>query len=111
MRINNDNRDEAKETMIKCLEKSLGVVSTAAKKAGVCRRTHYRWIKEDPEYAEAVRETNELSVDFAETALFELISMHNASAIIFFLKCRAKHRGYIEREEQKQDSNITVKWE
>jgi hypothetical protein len=43
--------DILKEKMIDALEASFGNVSQAAKSAGIDPRTHYRWMKEDPNYA------------------------------------------------------------
>src|SRR5690606_5307349 len=53
----------------------------------------------DPEFAEAVNEINEVSLDFVESTLFKLIAKGNVAATIFFLKTRAKRRGYTERNE------------
>jgi hypothetical protein len=39
-----------KKAMIKALEQSLGVVTTAAKIAGIDRSTHYEWLKTDEDY-------------------------------------------------------------
>ena len=42
--------------MIEALEKSLGIVSTAAvKMAGISRGTHYNWLKEDDGLQESGR--------------------------------------------------------
>lgn len=42
---------------------------------------------------------NERNLDYAESALLKLIKEGNATALIFFLKTKGKHRGYIERSE------------
>lgn len=48
----------------------------------------------------AVRnEVIDSTLDWAETQLFRLISEGNPTAIIFYLKCKGKHRGYSERSE------------
>jgi len=36
--------------MLQALEKSLGIVTTAAKQIGIDRTTHYDWYNKDPEY-------------------------------------------------------------
>ena len=77
----------------------MGVVSTACKAAGVSRDTHYRWLREDPDYKEQVEELAEVAVDFAESHLHKLIKDGNPAATIFFLKTKGKNRGYIERQE------------
>lgn len=88
-----------KKKMLDALEKSLGVVTTACKMAGVGRSTHYDWMGKDAEYAAAVRDLNDVAVDFGESALFEQIRAGNPASTIFFLKTRGKHRGYVERME------------
>ena len=36
-----------KKAMIKALEKTMGVVSSAAIMVGICRSTHYEWLKQN----------------------------------------------------------------
>jgi len=91
--------DILKKGMLKALESSLGVVTTACKSAGVSRNTHYRWLQEDKEYADSVRDLENVTLDFAESKLHEQIMEGNTAAIIFFLKTKGKVRGYIERKE------------
>jgi transcriptional regulator of acetoin/glycerol metabolism len=40
-----------KKAMIEALEQSLGIVTTACKKVGINRKTHYDWLKTDEDYA------------------------------------------------------------
>jgi len=88
-----------KEAMIIALENSLGVVSVACENVGINRTTHYNWLKEDSQYKDQVDSINEVSIDFAESQLYKRMKEGSDAAIIFFLKCRAKSRGYIERQE------------
>ena len=94
-----DSLGHTKKALVEALEKSLGVVSTACKAAGISRDTHYRWLKEDPEYKAQVEELSEVAVDFAESHLHKLIKEGNPAATIFFLKTKGKNRGYVERQE------------
>jgi transcriptional regulator of acetoin/glycerol metabolism len=94
-----DSLGHTKKALVEALEKSLGVVSTACKAAGISRDTHYRWLKEDPEYKAQVEELSEVAVDFAESHLHKLIRDGNPAATIFFLKTKGKNRGYVERQE------------
>jgi len=109
--------DNKKETMLKCLQQSIGIVSTAACKANISRKTHYEWYNEDPEYAAQVDAINESCIDFAESKLMELINgakhevatakgevlqvqdAPNPTACIFYLKTKGKKRGYVEKSE------------
>jgi hypothetical protein len=88
-----------KEQFIEALEKSMGIMSQAAKKIGVERTTPYRWMREDEEFKDRVDEVQNVVLDFAETKLFELVQDGNPTATIFLLKTRGKERGYVERQE------------
>ncbi len=88
-----------KKAMIQALEKSLGVVTTAARQVGIERTTHYVWMKEDAEYKEAVQSIEDIALDFVETKLHTLIQNEDTAATIFYLKTKGKKRGYIERQE------------
>mgnify|MGYP003799635619 FL=1 len=97
--MNNQQNPTLKANMLAALEKTLGVVSTAAKIAGIDRCTHYEWLKEDSEYAEKVAELKNVALDFAETKLHAAIDGMDTNAIKFFLKTQGKQRGYIEQNE------------
>jgi len=99
-----------KKTMLDALERSLGIVSTACEKAGISRQTHYNWLKDDPEYKEAVRAIEERTIDFAESHLHALIKDKNPAATIFFLKTKGKNRGYVERQEIEVNDPRPLTW-
>ena len=88
-----------KKALIEALEKSLGVVTTACKLVGVNRSTFYQYVKDDPEFAEAVKDINEVTIDFAESQLHKQIKDGNTTATIFYLKTKGKKRGYVEKTE------------
>ncbi len=100
-----------KEKFLEALEQSFGIMSQAAKKIGVDRTTPYKWIKEDDEYADRVSEIINVPLDFVESKLFEAISKDNITAIIFYLKTKGKHRGYVERHELTGINNKDLKIE
>ena len=91
--------DILKKEIIKALEKSLGIVTTACKNVGIARSTYYEWYNNDPVFKAEVNDIQEVCLDFAESKLFQQIENDNTSAIIFFLKTKGKKRGYIERQE------------
>jgi len=121
---------QQKKNMLVALTATLGVVETACQKAGVGRRTHYDWLKEDTEYAADVREINDISLDFAESQLLKVIRGYtmpdvkvfmnkedpdnpiivpitkhigtDVAATIFYLKTKGKARGYVERQQIEQ---------
>lgn len=122
------NSDILKKAMVEALKKSLGIVSTACQNVEISRQTHYRWLSEDPEYKSQVEDITEEAIDFVESKLFEkidgiTIETTNAkgqpviyeqapsdTAIIFYLKTKAKKRGYVEKQEidQKTEHSGTI---
>ena len=97
-----------KKAMIQALEKTMGVVSTAATMAGINRSTHYEWLKTDSEYKQKVDDLENLMLDFAETNLHQQIQEGNTTATIFLLKTRGRKRGYIERQNIQVEADIST---
>tara|TARA_R100001163_G_scaffold4987_1_gene6182 strand:- start:29 stop:382 length:354 start_codon:yes stop_codon:yes gene_type:complete len=93
-----------KESMLKALESSLGVVTVACKSADVPRSTYYKWLKEDEDFSKAVKEIENIALDFAESQLHTQMKDGNTSATIFYLKTKGKKRGYVERQELELNS-------
>jgi len=90
---------QRKKKMIEALTKTMGIVTTACKIVGIGRATFYEWVRDDEDFAKEVKSIGEIAVDYAESKLFENIKGKKETSIIFFLKTKAKHRGYIERTE------------
>ena len=104
------DRKAAMEDFLVAYEKSLGVLKTACEATNMCRKTIWEWRKKYPEFDEACHECEETAVDFVETSMFKKIDKGgkgSESLIIFYLKTKAKHRGYIEKQEL--DVNAEVK--
>jgi|TARA_R110001606_G_scaffold17574_1_gene67955 hypothetical protein len=95
----NKSRHIKKESMLKALEKSLGVVTVACRKSETPRSTFYKWLNEDEQFAKDVSDIENIALDFAESQLHEQIGNANTAATIFYLKTKGKKRGYIERQE------------
>ncbi len=108
--------DTNKNAMIQALSKCLGNVSQACEVVGMARTTHYEWMQKDEDYRAAVESLEDMTLDYVESKLMELIDgpekdiMTEAgpmrvkdsptpSAVIFYLKTRGKKRGYVERQE------------
>ena len=92
-------RHNKKEALLKALEKSLGVVTTACKQFDISRATYYRWLEEDEEFASKAKSIQDVALDFVESKLFEQIQESSTAATIFYLKTKGKKRGYVERSE------------
>jgi transposase-like protein len=106
---NRQNSTPKKAAMLKALEQSLGVVSSACRKIGLHRSTHYKWLNEDQEYKNACDELRDVTLDFAESQLHKQIQEGNTTATIFLLKTLGKRRGYVERQEIQHDASISSK--
>jgi hypothetical protein len=100
--------DASKKRMLAALRKSLGIVSSACKKAKVSRSTHYEWMKEDEVYSAAVAELRDEALDFVESALMRSVADGNVPAQIFFLKCKGQGRGYIEKQQVEHSGGIDL---
>lgn len=96
--------------MLQALASSLSIVSTASKRAGIHRSTHYAWMREDAEYKEAVEALEDAVLDFAEAHLLKLIEQGNTAATIFLLKTRGKGRGYTQRQEVEIQERKPLSW-
>ena len=92
-----------KETLLKALESSLGIVSTACSRSGISRSSFYKWYKEDEEFRKKVDEIDSVKLDFVESQLFKNIQNLKEKSIIFYLQHKGHKRGYI----QKQNINLT----
>jgi hypothetical protein len=88
-----------KAALLKALEKTLGVISPACKQVGIDRTTFYRYMREDEEFAEAVRGMKEVALDFVEGQLFKQIKEGAQASTIFYLKTQGKTRGYVEKQQ------------
>ncbi len=89
----------SKKDHLIALEKSLGVVTSACKVSGGGRSTHYKWLREDENFADAVKELRGVAVDFAITHLHKLIQDGSPAATIFYLKTQGKDRGFVETQD------------
>ena len=97
-----------KKAMYEALKGQLGVITAAAKQIGISRETHYSWLRENENYRRWVEELPELTLDFAENALFKEIKKGNMTGIIFYLKTKGKSRGFIEQQEIKHTGKFDV---
>ena len=107
----NKSEQLKKENLLKALEKSLGIVSTACVSIGISRTTYYKYYNEDKEFKQSVDSIGDIALDCAESQLFELIKEKNVTAIIFYLKTKGKKRGYVEKlqaGDQKQPNAIEI---
>jgi DNA invertase Pin-like site-specific DNA recombinase len=53
-----------KKAVLEALEKSLGIATTACRMVGIGRTTYYEWLKTDKEFADKVKELENVALDF-----------------------------------------------
>ena len=82
-----------KERLLKALENSLGVVTTALKATGLSRTNYYKWLKEDEEFAQRVNEVEDISKDFIKSKYYECIKDKVPSVVLHGAK---NHLGWNE---------------
>ena len=104
-----------KTAFIEVYKKTFGNVSKSCDAVKISRSTYYEWIKSDGNFKSEIEEIepSEVLADFAESKLIDRINEGDTTAIIFLLKTKAKHRGYIERQELDHNLNGSIpldKW-
>jgi ACT domain-containing protein len=86
--------EKRKKALLDALERTLGIVTPACKAVGISRQLYYEYINTDPEFKKAVEEINEIALDFTETQLFAKIKEGSERSILFYMKYKARKRGY-----------------
>jgi len=92
-------RERTAARVIQAIHNSQGLLTVAAPAAGVSYGTMMRYMRDYESVKQAAIEAKERMIDFAESKLLANIKAGDNTAIIFYLKTQAKHRGYIERAE------------
>jgi hypothetical protein len=97
-----------KKTFIDSFVKSGFNITKACDMTKIHRRTYYDWIEKDTDFANLVTDTQEALIDSVEDALKDKIADGDTTSIIFFLKTRAKHRGYVEKQQTELSGAVGV---
>ena len=105
-----DTSDTIKKAWVQAMEKNRGIVTQTAKAVGIHRSTYYEWRKQDPEFAERCDEVQNIALDFVEGKLLKRIQDEDTASILFYLKTKGKHRGYVERTEVQTTETPTLEW-
>ena len=92
-------QDNKKKIFLQALVENKGIVTKACEATGIPRSRVYAWRDEDEDFVKQISGVQEVVLDFAEAKLFEHIDNDNVPSLLFFLKCRGKERGYVERQE------------
>jgi hypothetical protein len=89
----------SKAALISALHEADGNMASVARKFDCHRSLVWQHVDNDPELRELTDELTESFIDEAESQLYKHIREGNVAACIFFLKTKARHRGYSERLE------------
>lgn len=84
---------------INLLQKNKGLQIYVAKALNCTRQAVSKRIRENPEIKAAYEAILEEQIDYAENLLMQNMGKGDTTALIFYLKCKAKNRGYVERQE------------
>ena len=85
--------NKRQQDFLDVLTQSIGIVALALQKTGVTRTEYDSWM-DNIFFKEKVKEIEESSIDFVENQLMKEIQGGNVQAITFYLKNKAKKRGY-----------------
>ena len=97
-----------KDDVLQALRLTKGIVTQACKNANVNRSTFYRWCSEDEDFAKGYKDVLEEQKDFVEGCLLDNIEAGKETSIIFYLKSKAKDRGYVEKQEIEHSGSTSV---
>ena len=77
-----------KERLLKALESSLGVITTALKATDLSRTNFYKWLKEDEDFKAQVEEIENIQQDFIKSKYYECVKDKVPSVVIHAAKTR-----------------------
>jgi hypothetical protein len=77
-----------KDRILKALESSLGVITTALKSTDLSRTNFYKWLKEDEDFAKSVEEIENIQQDFIKSKYYECVKDKVPSVVIHAAKTR-----------------------
>lgn len=89
----------SKRYFLYALKLCKGNITNAAKMINMSRRSHYIYCDEDPEYLERAGDIIEFVIDYVEDKLMGRINNNDTTAMIFWLKCKGKKRGWVDKLE------------
>lgn len=108
---NGHNGRYTAEQVATAIRDAEGFVTRAARALKCNPRTIYNYAKRYVTVQRAIDDAREERIDWVEDHLFGMIEKDNVTAMIFYLKCQAKHRGYIEKQqiEHSGDGSLVLK--
>jgi hypothetical protein len=92
----------------KAIQGSFGIISTIAQRLDCEWHTAKKYIELYDDIKQEYNNELEKSGDFAEASLLSKIKAGDTTSIIFFLKTKFKHRGYVEQTEMRHDCDYVI---
>ncbi len=83
---------------LKKFEVNRGLVYQTCKEVGICPQTFYNW-KKDDDFNNKVDFVLEQQIDQVELKLLTRVDDDDLGAIVFYLKSKARNRGYGDRTD------------
>ncbi len=87
------------KTVADALRATGGLKAEAARKLMCHPTTISHYIKRHPELEKVCQEAAEATLDLAEAQLIENIRQGKEPSIFFYLKCKGKSRGFVEKDQ------------
>jgi len=84
----------SREQILEALCGNSGFLQQTAEALNINRVTLWRYIKSDKQLQEEVEQVKESLIDFAESQLRTNIKDGKETSLIYFMNCKARHRGY-----------------
>ena len=91
--------DDLQELFLIALGEMDGNITRACDLCQITRGEFNQWCEVSQGFVEGLEEVADRILDNAEQVLQDAINDNNLTATIFFLKCKGKSRGYVERQE------------
>ena len=88
------------------VQRNGGILLDACRSFKISRTTHYEWLKKEKWYKQLYDDIMEEQKDFVESQLLKNIKEGEKNSIIFYLKTKAKDRGYFEKVQNENTHNF-----
>ena len=94
--------------ILKAIEGSAGIKMAIAAKLNVSRWTIDNYERKYVKVAKAIKEEREKILDKAESVIYKQILVENEDTCKWFLARKGKNRGYSEKIEQQNDTELKI---
>lgn len=79
---------DQKEKFVKSLAKNLNILTPALSECHISHQTYAKWFKTDEKFRQDCIDVENMSGDYVESKLMQLIEQGDKVSILFYLKCR-----------------------